>query len=108
MKHITTTGQIDHDAFGSVSGKTAQEAMLVLKSAYEKHAIFYRLLVTLFNDAAGCYDRIRSNMCDIAMRRTGCPQSITNCHTITQRDMIHKIITATGVSPGHIKWQPGK
>jgi hypothetical protein len=61
----------------------------------------------MFNNAAGCYDRIRPLPSSICMQQVGCPEGIAKCHTITtQRQMIHRVRTNSGVSPGFISWGP--
>ena len=107
MRHMVQTDQIDVTTFGSIPGRDAKEAMKLLDMVYSNHRLFSRTLVSIFNDAAGCYDRIRPNMADIAMRRVGCPASITNTQTRAQLGMVHKIRTALGVSKGTLKWGPG-
>ena len=107
MRHMVATDQIDITTFGSIPGKDAKEAMKLLDMIYTNHRLFSRTLVTIFNDAAGCYDRIRPNMADIAMRRVGCPASIAKTQTLAQIHMEHKVKTAMGISKGSIKWNPG-
>ena len=106
MRHIVNTNQIDDTTFGSIPGRDAKEAMKLLDMIYMNHRLMSRTLVTIFNDAAGCYDRIRPNMADFAMQRVGCPKSIANTQTIAQLKMVHKVKTAMGISPGTIKWAP--
>ena len=58
MEHLVKNGTIDEHAYGSIPGKSSQEAMQTLQFIYENHRIMKRDLVALFNDAAGCYDRV--------------------------------------------------
>ena len=104
MRHMVDTQQIDITTFGSIPGRDAKEAMKLLDMVMTNHRLMSRTLVTVFNDAAGCFDRIRPNMADLAMRRVGCPKSITNTHSIAQLGMTHRVKTAMGISPGSIKW----
>ena len=61
-------------------------------------------LALLFNDADGCYDRIPPTLAELALRRHGCPKSITKAHTRAQREMKHHVRTSNGVSEGYIKY----
>jgi hypothetical protein len=63
-------------------------------------------MASLFNDAAGCYDRIRSLLSYLCMVRVGCPTGIAKCHSLTQREMVHYVKTSTGLSKDNIKWGP--
>ena len=106
MRHMVSTDQLDISTFGSIPGRDAKEAMKLLDMVMTNHRLMSRTLVTIFNDAAGCFDRIRPNMADYAMRRVGCPKSITYTHTLAQLNMTHRIKTAMGISPGSIRWNP--
>ena len=43
-------------------------------------------------------------LCELAMRARGCPKGIAQCHTQTQKRMVHQIRIATGISEGVIKF----
>ena len=58
----------------------------------------------LFNDADGCYDRIPPTLTELALRRLGCPKSITKAHTRAQREMKHHVRTSNEVSERYIKY----
>ena len=83
MKHLIKTGVIDEHAYGSIPGMSSQEAMQTLQYIYENHRIMKKDLIALFNDAAGCYDRVRPNQAKICSRRLGCPKSIIKTHIAT-------------------------
>ena len=106
MHHMVDTNQIDVTTYGSIPGRDAKEAMKLLDMIYTNHRLMSRTLIAVFNDAAGCYDRIRPNMADFAMQRVGCPSSITNVQTMAQLGMIHRVKTAMGVSKSSIQWKP--
>ena len=55
-------------------------------------------MITLFNDAAGCYDRMRHNLTTITTRRMGCPKEFALCHARVQNQMKHFVKTKAGVS----------
>ena len=104
MKFMTEEGLFDKEIFGSRLGKTAPEAITNLQVTYDHHRIWQKNLITIFNDADGCYDRITPNMCDITMQRTGCPRGIANCHTRVQKNMVHQVRIAAGISLGSISF----
>ena len=103
MRHTTSKANADLSTFGSLPGQNAIEAMKMIQLTYENHRIFTRPMITIFNDAAGCYDQIRQNMADIAMRRIGCPRSMTQTLTKSLLQINHKIKTALGISPGTLQ-----
>lgn len=104
MRHIVKSDEVDVTTFGSIPGRDAIEAMGVLQQLYDNHRLFHRSMVAMFNDAAGCYDRIRVQLAEICLRRLGCPENIAKTHTKAQQGMIHRIKTALGISPGTIRW----
>ncbi len=108
MYHIVNQNKCDTQAFGSIPGRTSHEALITLQLIYDNARINKKVIASMFNDAAGCYDRIRPSLSSICMRRVGCPQSIAQCHTITQRQMIHTVKTSRGVSGGYIQWGPSQ
>ena len=61
-------------------------------------------MAVLFNDADGCFDRIPPPLATLALRRIGCPKSITKAHIAVQKNMKHYVKTATGVSTGFIQY----
>ena len=70
----------------------------------DNYRVMKRNVAIIFNDAEGCFDRIRPIMNDIALRRLGCPKMISRCQNTTQRLMKHRVKTAKGVSKGYIQW----
>ena len=55
-------------------------------------------LLVMFNDADGCYDRMRPELISLLVRRMSCPKQIAACHTRTLVHMVHKVLTAHGIS----------
>ena len=104
MKHMNDEELHDSETFGSRTGKTAPEALLNLQLLFDHNRIWHLPTAILFNDANGCYDRIVPTLCELAMRARGCPKSIAQCHTLTQKGMKHRIRIATGVSEGSIQF----
>ena len=103
MKKLVKDGIIDSNAFGSIPGRDSLEALKVMQYLYENHRIMKKDMVVIFNDAAGCYDRIRPNQAELCSRRVKCSTSLVKTHTRLQMKMIHKIKTAAGISPGRIQ-----
>jgi hypothetical protein len=104
MYHIVKTKQCSPQAFGSISGRTLYEALLTLQLVYDNARITKQPTVSLFNNAAGCYDRICPLLSYLSMVQVGCPHRIVYCHWVTQREMKHFVKTSRGVSKGNIKW----
>ena len=105
MKYTTELNLLNDDIFGSRKGKTSTEAMITLQLSYDHHRTWQKVMVSLFNDAEGCYDRIPANLADICMQRIGCPKSVANCHTEVQKNMKHFIRIAAGISKGYIEFK---
>ena len=55
-------------------------------------------MVSLFNDLKECYDRIRSSLNTITLRRMGCPRGVAICQAEALRKMKHAIKTTYGIS----------
>ena len=108
MRFMTEENLLDEEIFGSRLGKTAPEAILNLQVVYDHHRIWQKNIISIFNDADGCYDRIGPNLCDVSMQRTGCPRSIAQCHTIVQKNMKHHVRIAAGVSEGGGRQEGGQ
>ena len=104
MHHMNDDGTHDIETFGSRTGKTAPEALLNLQLLFDHSRTWQIPTGIFFNDAIGCYDRIVPALSDIAMQRKGCPQGITRCHTLTQKNMVHRIRIAAGVSEGFLRF----
>ena len=105
MRKMVNDGILDENTYGSIPGKDSLEAMKVLQELYDNHRILKKDLVVVFNDAAGCYDRIRANQAELCSRRVGCSVDITKTHTNIQNKMVHKIKTSAGISTGQIRWK---
>jgi hypothetical protein len=104
MYHIVNSNRCDNQAFGSIPGRTAHDALITLQLIYDNARVTKRVIASMFNDAAGCYDRIQPLLSSICMQRIGCPEPVSRCHTVTQRKMIHRVKTSKGISPGTISW----
>ena len=105
MKKLVEDGIIDPNAYGGIPGRDPLEAMKVLQYMYDNHRLQKRDLIVIFNDAAGCFDRVRPNQAEICSRRVGCPPSLSKTHTKLQQNMRHYIKTSAGVSTGTIQYK---
>ena len=103
MKQLVENGTLNDHAYGSIPGRDTLEALKALQYLYENHRLLKKDMIVIFNDAAGCYDRIRPNQAEICSRRVGCPISLAKTHTRIQTEMTHHIKTASGISKGTIK-----
>ena len=104
MQHMNEKQLHDPETFGSRTGKTAPEAVVNLQLLFDHSRIWKLPTAIIFNDAIGCYDRIVPTLCELAMRARGCPRGIAQCHTLTQKNMTHRIRIATGISDGLIRF----
>ena len=103
MWHLHNNKLIDDEVYGSCKGKTGSKALITLQLLADHSRVWKKNLILLFNNAAGCYDRIPPALAEIALRRVGVPKQITKAHTNAQRKMKHHIKTAIGVSTGYIQ-----
>jgi hypothetical protein len=104
MYHIVKSKQCSPQAFGSIPGRTAHEALLTLQLVYDNSRLTKQPTASLFNDAAGCYDRIHPLLSYLSMICVGCPHGIAYCHSLTQWEMKHYVKTSRGISTGNIQW----
>ena len=104
MQYMTDNAILDKETFGSRLGKTAPEAMINLQLLFDHHRLWLLCLIIIFNDAAGCYDRVPPNLSDITLRRAGAPKQLARAHTITQRKMKHYVRIAAGISLGFLQF----
>ena len=104
MYYMSDKGQIHEQCFGSIPGKSAQEAMITLQLLYDNHRLLRKTLASMFNDATGCYDLIRQNLSSVTMQSFGCPSSVAKCHTLNQINLRHHAKTNFGISKEYAKW----
>jgi hypothetical protein len=106
MKHITELKYTDSETYGSRVGKSATEALITIQTLFAHGSIWKHTTAMVFNDAAGCYDRIPLVLAELAAVGAGCSPSIMRCHTQVQKKMKHYVKTAAGVSQGFIMFSP--
>ena len=108
MRHMNDNKLHDPETFGSRSGKTAPEALINLQLLFDHCRMWNKPVGCIFNDAIGCYDRIVPILCETSMRKKGCPPGIAKCHTMTQKNMVHRIRISSGISKGTISFNTKK
>ena len=91
---------------GGRQGRSTYDAMLISQLSNDITRLNHSTLITMFNDADGYYDQMRPELCSIALRRIGCPKSVASCHSRTITHMVHRILTAHGVSHSAITNSP--
>ena len=101
MKRLVKDGVIDDQAYGSIPGRDPLEAMKLLQYLYENHRLLKRDLAVIFNDAVGCYDRIRANQAEICSRRVGCSVDIAKTHTTIQTNNVHQAAATPTAAARH-------
>ena len=104
MQHITKQQYVDKETYGSRMGKSAPEALITLQTLFAHCATWNITVSMMFNDAAGCFDRIPLVLAELAAVGSGCDRSMMRCHTETQKRMKHYVRTAAGVSEGFIQF----
>ena len=78
--------------------------MKALQYLYDNHRLLHKDLIVVFNDAAGCYDRIRPNQAELCRRRLGGNVNVLRTRTKIQNNMKHYVRTSVGVSKSYIEW----
>ena len=98
MRHADHAGVNSNQTHGGRQGRSTYDAMIISQLSTDITRLNRSNLLVKFNDADGCYDRMRPELCSIVLRRYGCPKSIATCHSKTITHMKHKILTANGES----------
>ena len=95
---------INNTTYGSIPGRDPLEAMKALQYLYDNHRIMQKDLIVVFNNVAGCYDRIQPNQAEICGRRFGGNVNVLKTRTKIQKSMKQYICVSAGVSQNHIEW----
>ena len=98
MRHADHAGANSNQTHGGRQGRSTYDAMIISQLSTDITRLNRSNLLVKFNDADGCYDRMRPELCSIVLRRDGCPKSVASCHSKTITHMKHKILTAHGES----------
>ena len=88
---------------GSQPGRSTHDALSITTLAYDLARLERTTLVSILNDAAGCYDRMLHNLMTVTTRRMGCPKEAALCHVRVLTKMKHFIKTANGTSTEFIQ-----
>ena len=63
LMHTSEKFEINtNETHGSLPGRTTHDALLTARLAADNARLLKHSMLTIFNDAAGCYDRIRPNL----------------------------------------------
>jgi hypothetical protein len=84
MYHVVHNKECDRQVFGSIPGHTTHDALITLQLLYDNARVNKSVLASMFNDAAGCYDRIQPLLSSICMWRVGYLYLVAKCHNVTQ------------------------
>ena len=98
MRHADTNGINSRQTHGGRQGHSTYDAMVISQLSTDITRLNKSNLLVMFNDADGCYDRIRPEPISLLVRRMSCPKQIAACHTRTLVHMVHKVLTAHGIS----------
>ena len=91
--------QINSDeTYGARKGRNTHGALMIYQSNFGLAQLLKRNISILDSDATGCYDRIPHNLLTIAQQRIGCRKEFCVAHAKTLHHMVHKILTAHGIS----------
>lgn len=83
--------------YGSRSGRVTRDALNITKLIYDIARSDKVTMISIFNNAEGCYDRIRYNLMTI-----GCPDKVALCHARVLNQMKHFVQTTAGISEAFI------
>ena len=86
------------ETYGARKGRNTHGALMVYQSNFGLAQLLKRNMAILDSDATGCYDRIPHNLLSLAQQRMGCHKQFCIAHAKTLHNMIHKVLTAHGIS----------
>ena len=79
-------------------GNTVHDCLVNLQLTYELAISTQSVMAIIFNNMAGCYNRLRFNLTNITTQRIGMHKNIAKTHTLTLAGMKHRVRTANGDS----------
>lgn len=106
MRFAETHNLLGEDQHGSRAGRRATDACLEKRILYDFTCHTRSSLITVDNDAAGCYDRIIRTLAMVACLSMGLPAPAAEMHNITHTGMTHKVSTLHGISAGSYAASP--
>ena len=71
MRHADTAGANSTQTHGGRQGRSTYDAMIISQLTTDITRLNRSNLLLMFNDADGCYDRMRPELCSIVLRRVG-------------------------------------
>ena len=86
------------ETFVSRPGRRAHDPIMIKQFLCDYARTMKVLIVNMFNDADGCYDRIRHNIMAIAMQKRGCNKNVIEMVMAVLITMGHHVKCSTGVS----------
>ena len=103
MRHADTNGINSRQTHGGHQGRSTYDAMVISQLSTDITRLNNSNLLVMFNDADGCYDRMRPELISLLVRRMSCPKQIASCHTRTLVHMVHKVHCPWDLTPIHYK-----
>ena len=104
MTHSEKHGINSPQLYGSRKNTSTQEAFITLRVIYDMARMDRCHMILLFNDLAGCYDRVRLSLNTITVQRMRCTKEIAVCHAQAVRQMKHRVRPSAGISKDFITW----
>lgn len=87
---------------GSRPGRTTHDTFTFTKLTYNIARLDKVTMVSIFNDAEGCYDRMRHNLMTIKEECMGYPDEVALCHARVLNQTKHFVQTEAGISEDFI------
>ena len=103
MYHGEDDGINRNQTHGSRPGCSTHDALTVTTLAADLARLERLTMITILNNAAGCYDRMLHNLMTVTTRRMGCPKAAALCHAKVLNQMKHFVKTANGISQDFIQ-----
>ena len=98
MRHTEKKNMNSEQTFGSRPGRRAQDPIMINQFLCDYARLMKTPIVNMFNDADGCYDRIRHNIMAIALRKRGCDRNVIEMVMAVLLAMKHHVKCSVGVS----------
>ena len=102
MQHTEIHSLNIDQIYAGRKGRTVHDCLVNLQLTYEISQTIREPMAIIFNDMAGCYDRIRLNLNTITSRRIGMTKHAAIAHAKTITNMHHNVCTSFGDSSNSI------
>ena len=103
LYHGEEQGVNSNQTHGSRPGRSTHDTLTVMTLTYDLARLERLTMVSIFYDAAGCYDRMLHDLMTLTTTRMGCPKQAALCHAGVLDTMKHLIKTANGISTDFIQ-----